>query len=170
MVEESGAVAYLLQTLIIQALALQLAGCREEAIESMKRLLILGENGGYIWVFVRTGQPMELLLRSTIERKGSMPYIEELLNAFDRLRAVDESEIREHPDLPDPLTARELEVLTLLNSDFSIPEIAATLVISPATLRTHIKRIYRKLDVHSRFEAVTRARERQLTEGSPTET
>jgi LuxR family maltose regulon positive regulatory protein len=168
-VEESGAVAYLLQTLIIQALALQLAGGGEEAIESMKRTLILGENGGYIWVFVRTGQPMELLLRSTIERKGSTPYIEELLNAFDRLKAVNESEIREHPDLPDPLTAREHEVLTLLNSDLSIPEIAATLVISPATLRTHIKRIYRKLDVHSRFEAVTRARERQLTDVSPSE-
>jgi LuxR family maltose regulon positive regulatory protein len=52
-----------------------------------------------------------------------------------------------------------MEVLRLLSTDLSGPEIAAELVISLNTVKTHVKRIYTKLDVHSRFEAVTRATE-----------
>jgi LuxR family maltose regulon positive regulatory protein len=60
------------------------------------------------------------------------------------------------------LSNRELEVLRLLNTDLSAPEIAVELVVSVNTVRTHIKRIYSKLDAHSRYEAVGRARELDL--------
>jgi LuxR family maltose regulon positive regulatory protein len=46
----------------------------------------------------------------------------------------------------------------LLTSQLSVDEIAAELVISPGTVRTHIKNLYSKLDVHSRFEAVQRGK------------
>ena len=52
------------------------------------------------------------------------------------------------------LSAREIEILRLLVSDQPVPEIAAGLHISVSTLRTHIRNIYRKLDAHSRFEAI----------------
>lgn len=58
-----------------------------------------------------------------------------------------------------PLSAREVQVLRLLDSDLSGPEIARTLFISPNTVRTHIKHIFTKLDVSSRRAAVLRARE-----------
>ena len=57
------------------------------------------------------------------------------------------------------LTRRETEVLRLLGTNSTIEEIASELVITTGTLRTHIKRIYSKLAVHSRFEAVTRSKE-----------
>jgi DNA-binding NarL/FixJ family response regulator len=52
------------------------------------------------------------------------------------------------------LTARELEVLSLLAAGVRTDQIAAALVISPKTVRTHVERILGKLDVHSRAEAV----------------
>jgi len=60
---------------------------------------------------------------------------------------------------PEQLTRRELDVLRLLRSDLSGPDIARELTVSLNTLRTHTKRIYVKLGVNSRREAVTRATE-----------
>lgn len=48
------------------------------------------------------------------------------------------------------LTSREREILNLLIKGYSYKEIAAALFISVETLNSHIKNIYRKLDVHSR--------------------
>lgn len=59
----------------------------------------------------------------------------------------------------DSLTERELEVLRELPSMLSVPEIAEQHVVSVNTLKTHLKAIYRKLEVGSRREAVERARD-----------
>jgi DNA-binding CsgD family transcriptional regulator len=53
------------------------------------------------------------------------------------------------PDLPE-LTAREREVAALVAEDLSDAEIAATILISPHTVRQHLKQVYRKLGVRSR--------------------
>ncbi len=66
------------------------------------------------------------------------------------------------PPLADPLSEREQQVLRLLDSELSGPEIARALFISPNTLRTHTKHVFTKLGVSSRREAVARARERGL--------
>jgi LuxR family maltose regulon positive regulatory protein len=59
----------------------------------------------------------------------------------------------------EPLSRREMEVLTLLAEGHSDKNIAAALVIARETVHKHLKNIYEKLDVHSRTEAVARARE-----------
>jgi len=61
--------------------------------------------------------------------------------------------------LIEPLSERELEILALLDGPLSTPEIAAQLVVSANTVRTHIKNIYGKLGVHGRSGAVRRAQE-----------
>ncbi|MEJ2557089.1 MAG: LuxR C-terminal-related transcriptional regulator, partial [Anaerolineae bacterium] len=61
--------------------------------------------------------------------------------------------------LLDPLTEREGQILGLLATGLSTPEIAVELIISVGTVRSHVKRLYGKLDAHSRHEAITRARE-----------
>jgi LuxR family maltose regulon positive regulatory protein len=60
------------------------------------------------------------------------------------------------------LSQRELEVLRLLDSELTGPEIARELYVTLNTLRTHTKRIFAKLDANSRAVAVHRARERGL--------
>lgn len=58
----------------------------------------------------------------------------------------------------EELAGRELEVLGLVAKGFNFPEIAGLLSISTNTVKTHIYRIYRKLSVHSRGEAVFEAK------------
>jgi LuxR family maltose regulon positive regulatory protein len=60
------------------------------------------------------------------------------------------------------LSERELQVLRLLDSELSGPQIARELFVSHNTLRTHTKHIFTKLGVTSRRAAVLRARERGL--------
>ena len=64
--------------------------------------------------------------------------------------------------LADPLSEREMEVLGLLASELTGPEIARHLFISLNTLRTHTKRIFTKLDATNRAAAVRRGRELNL--------
>ena len=64
--------------------------------------------------------------------------------------------------LLDPLTPREQEILTWLGRDVSVPQIAEQLVVGESTVRSHIKKVYAKLDVHSRYEAVQVAKELKL--------
>lgn len=63
------------------------------------------------------------------------------------------------PSLADPLSAREMEVVRLLDSELTGPEIARQLFVSLNTLRSHSKRIFTQLDVNTRVAAVRRAHE-----------
>jgi LuxR family transcriptional regulator, maltose regulon positive regulatory protein len=75
---------------------------------------------------------------------------------------------QEHgPSVPgaSALTAAELRLLPLLATHLSVPEIAAELFLSPHTIKSQMKSIYRKLDSTSRTQTVTRARELGLLEG-----
>ena len=60
--------------------------------------------------------------------------------------------------LPEPLSEREIEILRLLVEGKKGPQISEELFIGYSTVRTHIKSIHRKLDVHSRHELVEKAR------------
>ena len=62
----------------------------------------------------------------------------------------------------EPLSDRELQVLRLLDSELTGPQIARELFVSHNTVRTHTKHIFTKLDVTNRRAAVLRARERGL--------
>ncbi|MEM7066005.1 MAG: LuxR C-terminal-related transcriptional regulator [Cyanobacteria bacterium P01_B01_bin.77] len=62
----------------------------------------------------------------------------------------------------EPLSQRELDVLRLLNTELSGPEIARELVVALSTVRTHTKWIYSKLNVTNRRAAVKRALELKL--------
>ena len=69
--------------------------------------------------------------------------------------------------LVEPLTARERDVLGLLAFGYSNADIAETLVLSEGTVKTHVKRVLSKLDVHNRTEAALYARDHNLTYAPP---
>jgi LuxR family maltose regulon positive regulatory protein len=87
-------------------------------------------------------------------------YVAKLLTAFD---AEDSRTPIPDPRAPrseliEPLSRRELEVLRLLATGLSNKSIANTLSISVTTVKKHLQNIYGKLNVHSRTQAVDRAR------------
>ena len=64
--------------------------------------------------------------------------------------------------LGEPLTEREIDVLRMMQGPLSLHEISDALYLSPNTVKTHARAVYRKLGVHSRTEAVSLARRRSL--------
>jgi RNA polymerase sigma factor (sigma-70 family) len=62
----------------------------------------------------------------------------------------------------EPLTEREREVLVLIAAGKSNRQIAAELVVTEGTVKTHLTHVYRKLDAHSRTQALVRGRELDL--------
>ncbi len=74
---------------------------------------------------------------------------------------------RPGPELPEePLTAAELRIVGFLPSHLSFPQVAQAVHLSPNTVKTHVRSIYRKLGASSRQEAVERAREAALLDGA----
>jgi DNA-binding NarL/FixJ family response regulator len=64
---------------------------------------------------------------------------------------------REGADVDAGLTARERQVLALLSGGLTIGQIATRLAISPRTVETHVAKLYRKLGVRGRVQAISRA-------------
>jgi LuxR family maltose regulon positive regulatory protein len=165
--EAAGWTGTLIELLILQALARQEQapghrGDASQALTSLERALTLAEPAGYFRIFLDEGAPMGRLLEQAVARGIAPSYAQRLLAALD---ATEPGEAGEGPPVPhpqrlvEPLSKRELEVLRLLATELPGPEIAQNLVISVTTFRSHTRSIYGKLDVHSRYEAVARARE-----------
>jgi LuxR family maltose regulon positive regulatory protein len=151
-----------LQCQVLRALALQAQGKTAPAMIALEHALSLGMPGGYVRLFVDEGEPMTRLLREAASRGVAPEYVESLLATFGTAVLSTEEETppgaRLQP-LMEPLSERELEVLRLLAAGLSNPEIASELVIAVSTVRSHLKNIYGKLDVHKRWGAVRRAEE-----------
>ena len=105
---------------------------------------------------------MVALLRDAAQEGVAPESVSRLLRAF----RTAEGEAPATPQITEPLTIalseRELQVLRLLKTALSGPEIARELYVSVNTLRTHTKHIFAKLEVNSRRAAVRRAEERGL--------
>lgn len=67
---------------------------------------------------------------------------------------------------PAGLTAREMDVLTLLAAGESTQSISDTLTLSPHTVRNHVKNLLAKLGAHSRLQAVAKAQQRQIIDAA----
>ena len=162
-----GFTPWLIETLVLQALAFHADDDRAAAMTALQRALLLAEPEGYIRTFVDEGEPMLTLLRAALsDARGTPPvaYVDTLLLAFaqERHRPAATRPAAEAWPLVEPLSPQEQRVLRLLASGLSNPEIAEELVISINTVKTHVKSIYGKLNVTSREEAGEAARQLNL--------
>ena len=157
--EEGSRTGSVIEILLLQGLAHQAQDDLPRALASLERALMLAEPEGYVQLFVDEGKPIaDLLTRMKVEGCKRKEYIHKLLAAFGTQLAVHPSSFSPQP-LVEPLSERELEVLKLLGTELSGPEIARKLSVSLNTVRTHTKNIYSKLEVSSRRAAVRRAEE-----------
>ena len=155
--EEGKRTGSMIEVSILQALAHHARGNKAQALASLKRGLTLAEPEGYVRIFVDEGQVMTELLTGMSEVEGSKEYIRKLLSAFGK--QSDAHLPTPSQPLIDPLSDRELEVLRLVAHGLSNDEISKRLFLSVSTVKGHNLRIFGKLQVKSRTEAVARARE-----------
>jgi LuxR family maltose regulon positive regulatory protein len=165
--------------LALRALALDAQGHAGQALVTVQEAVDLARPGGFLRSFVDLGPRMEGLLGRLAEQSSADESIRRILNAFPRpglgIVTGDTQPAPERgdgsaaghpapgtlahaiPGLVEPVTDRELEILTLLREPVSPKEIALKLDISYLTVKRHTVNLYGKLGVNTRWDAVNRA-------------
>ena len=154
------------------ALARAATGDEAGAVAALAEALLLACPQGYVRVFADEGPPMAALLGRLIaaQRTGQaaagvpLGYLARLQRAFDTGPSTPDhrSGTAAVQGIVDPLTSRELEVLTMLAGGRSNQAIARELVVTLDTVKKHVSHVLGKLGAANRTEAVARARELRL--------
>ena len=148
------------EILVLKARAYQVQGGVGSALEALEQALKRTEAEKNVRLFLDEGAPMVALLHKAATEQIYPGYVSQLLHA-----ATGETAPATSPGtdaMRVQLSERELQVLRLLASSLSGPEVARQLFVSLNTLRTHTRHIFEKLQVSNRAEAVRRAREHGL--------
>jgi LuxR family maltose regulon positive regulatory protein len=160
-VEAKGWADETLKAMVLQAVALHLKAENALATHLLGQALALAEPGGFIRLFVDEGTPMAQLLSEAASQGVMTAYIGKLLSAFDAEKRKSEGK----PALPtaqpliEPLSQRELKILQLIAQGLSNREIGERLFLALSTVKGYNQKIFEKLQVQSRTEAIARAHE-----------
>jgi LuxR family maltose regulon positive regulatory protein len=168
--EAMGQTKWLIEALTLRVLLLHQQEDRAGALAALERALTLAESGRFIRVFVEKGDVMAMLLRQVREQslaRNMGKHSQRLLYVRTLLSAWTHPVVHATPPLlplpaeqvpvPEPLSEREQEILRLMADGRSNLEIARELVVEVGTVKSHANSIYRKLAVHIRVQAITRA-------------
>jgi LuxR family maltose regulon positive regulatory protein len=150
----------LVETYIVMALLFHSVQEKAKALSALENALTLAKPQGFLRTFVDEGPTMRGLLQLALTKGIHSDYVQRLLSAFDHQAVPTQSSPQTTTvDFREQLSKREIQVLRLLNSRLSVPEIAEEIHLAPTTVRTHVQNIYQKLNVHGRIEALQRATE-----------
>jgi LuxR family maltose regulon positive regulatory protein len=179
---------HLIDFLKLHVLALHHVGKRKQAAHVAARLLALTEPEGHIRTYLDVGTPMKQALKALLEAQPDgtpdaivfpSAYLSRLLAAFEQdeknkhktpLKQTISSKplsspqqiASVSPELPEPLTQREQQVLYWLAQGASNQEIAKEMVIQVSTVKKHVSNLLTKLGAESRTQAIAQARARSL--------
>ncbi len=162
----------LIQIFILQALIARSQGQNKISFSWLIQALNIAEPQGYVRVFIDEGESMRALLqeyRSEIdtgnlraENQARLSlYVNKILAAFSIDQGQTNKVSRSLP-FPEPLTSREMEILTLICMGLSNREIARKLFVTDSTVKTHLHHIFEKINVESRAQLIVRAHELKL--------
>jgi LuxR family maltose regulon positive regulatory protein len=157
-----------IQVLVLQAMLHYAEGNQAEALAVFSRSIALAAPGGFLRLFVDLGPAVIPLLRRLARRGGAVTYLNDILAAFGTGEALPsvgpllDPPSRSTTPAPAGLTAREQDVLALLNKRCTDKEIADALSISVDTVRSHIRHLGEKLEAHGRRAIVQSAKEQGL--------
>jgi LuxR family maltose regulon positive regulatory protein len=165
--EEREKLQFLTSVYLVRALLHARQGAITEAMPCFQRALTLAERGGYIRTVLNHQEPSLTRLLHLAASKGLSHAQNSVTAAFGRtlLAHFDPQETAEGPNNRlevQPLSPRELEVLQYLAAGLTNREIAERLVVTINTVKAHTRRLYAKLDVGNRTQAVARGRECSL--------
>jgi LuxR family maltose regulon positive regulatory protein len=140
-----------IERLLLQAQLAAGEGCPGPASDLLAEAMSLGQRHSLVDVFVWAGAAV---LEMVSRHEGHAPFREVVLARAKQVHAPTRT-----ARLVDPLTDREMEVLTYLPSRLTNAELAERCFVSVNTIKTHMAHIYQKLAVPNRTEAIARAQE-----------
>jgi LuxR family maltose regulon positive regulatory protein len=132
----------------------------EIAVERLEEALSLAQPEGLVRTVIDAGPGVQKLLAAYPMEPSLSDYVESLIEAADTAIPLGRRVVQ--TALVDPLTDRELVILRYLSGRLTYKEIATLLYISVNTLKSHIRAVYRKLNVDSRSSAVRVGRSLRL--------
>jgi len=150
----------LIQYQVQHSLVLDRLSQRKSAIGCLTQAISLAESDSYLRTFLDEAEGLSHL----IQLLPQSPYRDKVISIFNQTNRIASTipritSVDHTTNYLDPLSKREFEVLALLTSHLSGPEIANHLNISINTYKTHTKNIYSKLGASGRNEAVVRAKD-----------
>jgi LuxR family maltose regulon positive regulatory protein len=150
---------------LLLALALEGMGQRQEAFETLGQALFLASQEGFVSTFCEEGERLQALLQSwAIQQRSSGrepglqgTFVEKLLRQMAKNSPTPPASTT--LAVPSLLTERESQVLRLLAAGHRNKAIAAKIFLSECTVKSHLQKIYAKLEVSGRTEALATARQ-----------
>ncbi|MBI9043686.1 MAG: hypothetical protein JEZ06_04325 [Anaerolineaceae bacterium] len=156
-----GADNYVIQAAVLEAAALNGQKETSSAFRILQEIIQKVEEEDYQFTFLQIGEKIKPVLAQFKPDDFGYLYCQNLSNSILNHNLMKE---KYSPKI-EPLTNREIQIISILESSFNSVELAAELNISPNTIRSHIKSIYNKLNVHSRQDAVRKAKEMKIIPG-----
>jgi LuxR family transcriptional regulator, maltose regulon positive regulatory protein len=163
--EEQGRIHLMIEALLLSSLAFQKLGDHAQAMRCFNSCLIFASPGGYVRLYLDEGLAIRMLLQEAVKSGTVVEYASKLLAAFEVESTQREDDLHvphlqknTTPSLLEPLTEREIELLSLIAEGLSNQDIARRLFISLPTVKWHTSNIYGKLGVRNRTQAIIQAR------------
>jgi LuxR family transcriptional regulator, maltose regulon positive regulatory protein len=143
-----------IEAALLDAAAREAVGDPHGVERSIERALGLSAASHILYPLIVYADP-ELLERHPLERTAHRAFLNDVRDLFST--RPHSSPVVERRTLGQPLSRSEVRLLRYLPTNLSGPEIARELYLSANTVKTHMRHLYEKLDVHGRREAVERA-------------
>lgn len=158
--QTAGRTNSLVEILFLREVLRFLQGNKNEAINSLDRCFSMAEPGGYMRIFLDTGESARSLIFAYLQKINPIykSYALKILKGFGGFL---QTSIPTN-ELPEAITPREMEVLHLLAEGYSNQQMAEKLVLGEGTIKFHVHQILGKLQVKSRTQAIIRARDLEL--------
>ncbi|NDI35029.1 LuxR C-terminal-related transcriptional regulator [Chengkuizengella sediminis] len=154
----------MLKVMILKTVIFYINGETDKSLQLLTDSLLEAKSSRFVRTFLDEGEHMERLLIKAYANRVMPEYIEPLLKAFklEKLDCEEQTNMTHSQLLFEPLSQRELEVLQLIGQGLSNKDICKRLFIALDTVKGHNRRIFDKLQVKRRTEAVAKAREMGL--------
>jgi LuxR family maltose regulon positive regulatory protein len=158
--QTAGRINSLVEILFLRAVNHFVQGNQIKAIECLEKSLSMAESGGYMRIFLDTGESGRILLITYLEKINPIhkSYALKILRAFGSFLQKSNSS----NELPEAITPREMEVLNLLAVGYSNRQIAEKLFLAEGTIKFHVHNLLGKLQIESRTQAIAKAKDLEL--------
>jgi LuxR family maltose regulon positive regulatory protein len=151
---------WMVEALAVQALVAYAQSRKTQALSALAEAVTLAEPEGYVRSFVDLGRGMAALLKQASIEGIAPDYVAGLLSAFGL--SDDAAPPRRTQPLIEPLSPRELEVLSLVAQGMSNREVGRHLHVAESTVKSHLNSVFGKLGVRNRVQATAKARSLNL--------